>query len=1185
MKKIYLPGYSLSFFFLFFFSLLFCAAAYSQALRPADKIDPVFTYIIDHKSNITDAAIYEHMPSPAKIKPTDGYVTPGGPVEKRYDCIVYTVNAQVLKDSGIIVRSVLPAFVTAWVTIEQLVQMSLMPGVSFIQAPEINGLHNDIAVGTSGASLLHQARLNNTAYKGKNVLVAIFDTGIDWDHPDFRDPADQTKSRILRIWDQVNTVSGGGHAPPAGFGYGTEYTQTQINDELDGTPAGFVLENDINGHGTHVAGTAAGNGMALTSRKYTGMAPEADIIVIKGGNGSFSSANIIDALTYLQTLATSLGKPIVLNMSLGGQSGPHDGTQAQEIAVNNFTASAAGRVVVISAGNDNGTNIHNQLSIAPASAGVTSIAVPGASTGTDVFQYSAYANNANTVTASVTTPLGAVVSTPGATPVAVTGGTCTVNLTNTIDAGSGVRFVNVYITRTSGNPTGTWSISITNTGAGTITVHGWLNYISSGYASTTLAGGNSAYLVGSPGNATSAITAAAYMPKYRWYSTSTSAPGGYNYSGGKNDSICTFSSHGPRRDGVQKPDIAADGQAVVSCLSSDAGVAATSVFITNQGLYQVEQGTSMSSPVIAGAVALLLQAKPSATATEIKSLLTSTAHTDVWTAAEGAAPNTTWGYGKLDVFKAASSLFNCTSPAREMYQYDNNVGQASATATLVHSNTQRVGLRFQPTLTGKLGGVFFHTGTFVLNTTVEVRLDNAGVPGALYAAGSVVNITAASDGLSRFSWNYIDLSSLNVNVVSGTNYFIVVYSTAGTWSILAENQSVAGRSSLSGNSGSTWSVSSFDYLIRPVVYSNSQSSSGLLANINTSDTRDINTSNQFFSSSDCRLIAQLVAAGASPVTGNVATDIWLEASVPHVGGRPFVSRHYQLMPSVNAAAATGSITLYFTQAEFTAFNADPGSTFDLPANPTDVAGIANLRIGKFPGTSSNGSGMPWTYSGGTPTVIDPVDTDIIWNAEYSRWEVSFNTVGFSGFIVQTDLIALPVTVAYFTGKKQAAANLLNWKVYCTASSTQFDVQRSSTGNSNDFTGIGILSSAIQDCSQPFLFTDASPLPGKNYYRIKITENTGRVSYTGIVLLQSGALIVNTVTPTIVNRNGNLQVSYLTGAKGYFVITDMAGRQVYDHALVNGSQSLSLLLPSAGIYFYSIKNDKAAIAGSGKLVVQ
>jgi subtilisin family serine protease len=122
-------------------------------------------------------------------------------------------------------------------------------------------------------------------YQGEGVLVGIYDSGIDWTHPDFIDSNGNT--RILYLWDQTDESG----IPPAGFGYGSEYDSTDINDEIDGSPTGLVQGKDVWGHGTYVAGIAAGNGRASGNGKpsgtYIGVAPEANLIVVKGGDEYF----------------------------------------------------------------------------------------------------------------------------------------------------------------------------------------------------------------------------------------------------------------------------------------------------------------------------------------------------------------------------------------------------------------------------------------------------------------------------------------------------------------------------------------------------------------------------------------------------------------------------------------------------------------------------------------------------------------------------------------------------------------------------------------------------------------------------------------------------------------------------------------------------------------------------------
>jgi subtilisin family serine protease len=785
------------------------------------KLSPAFRYLISHPLNSETAATYPNLYKPQLV---EGFNSNTGLYEKGYVCIIYTKNSNLLIEKGITVQSILPNFVTAWVSLYQISQLSEMTEVYYVDAPKIILPNNDICVGSSGASLLNEGRLNNTIYKGDGVIVGIYDTGIDWDHLDFRNPSDTTKSRILKIWDQTITPITG-EVSPTGLNYGVEYTQAQLNDELDGTPTGYVRQKDLNGHGSHVAGTAAGNGASLATRKYAGIAPNADIVVVKGGNGSFSTTNIINGLTYFQNVATALGKPIIVNMSLGGQSGAHDGTNAEEIAVDYFS-NTPGRVVAIAAGNDNGTGIHKQVSLAANGSNTMTINVPTASgsTSTDVFEISIYANNANAVNAVVTVPGGATVTANAGQIISPTvlSNAATVYLDNVVDAASGLRNITLYVARnsTSANASGTWTITLNNATATTLTMDGWLDYKGTNYSTTTVSGGDNNYLVGSPGTATSAITVASYMGKLDWYSTSTTAAGGYRYTSGQQDNISTFSSNGPRRDNVQKPNITANGQAVVSCLASDAGISPTSNTVVVQGLYRAIQGTSMATPEVAGCVALLLQARPTATFNQIRNAITTTATKDVFTT---ASDNATWGSGKIDVFKAASSLLFCKTSTRVTYSYDSSSTSTNNGSQILGSS--KAATRFTPDMSGKLGGVYFKTGTTVTvsSFTIEVRTNSGGIPGSLLGS---LNITPSS--ISRFSWNYYDVSSLNLSVTNGTDYFIVlVPGSSDSWALGFESLSNSGRSFI--NSGSSWSANN-DLRIRSVVYDNTLPTSSSITN-------------------------------------------------------------------------------------------------------------------------------------------------------------------------------------------------------------------------------------------------------------------------------------------------------------------------------------------------------------------
>ena len=156
---------------------------------------------------------------------------------------------------------------------------------------------------------------------GIGVIVAILDSGIDYTHPDFKNPDGTT--RILNIWDQ--SVEGN---PPQGFTEGTEYTREQINNALRENNTELVPSSDTVGHGTAVAGIAAGNG-SESGGEVIGAAPESELIIVKvgqKGNDFFAqSTELMRALRYTVNKARSYGKAVAINMSFGMNSGSHRG--------------------------------------------------------------------------------------------------------------------------------------------------------------------------------------------------------------------------------------------------------------------------------------------------------------------------------------------------------------------------------------------------------------------------------------------------------------------------------------------------------------------------------------------------------------------------------------------------------------------------------------------------------------------------------------------------------------------------------------------------------------------------------------------------------------------------------------------------------------------------------------------
>lgn len=296
---------------------------------------------------------------------------------------------------------------------------------------------------------------------------------------------------------------------------------------------------------------------------------------------------------------------------------------------------------------------------------------------------------------------------------------------------------------------------------------------------------------------------------------------------------------------------------------------------------------------------------------------------------------------------------------------------------------------------------------------------------------------------------------------------------------------------------------------------------------------------------NCQIIANLVANGDYPVQGVVHAKTWVEGSVPSHDGQPFVARHYQITPDDNASTATGRLTLYFTQAEFNAFNSHSGSTLNLPANGSDASGKTNLRIVKFSGTSSDDTGLPDSYENGS-FPINPDDDDIVWNEELSRWEVSFDVEGFSGFIVQTEFDPLPVRLISFKGKAQENNALLDWKIADAYNFSHFEVERSK--DAKRFESIGRVELIKEKSS--YQFTDENALRATNdknrvYYRLKLTDLDGTYAYSKMVELEFAGSAFNYVYPNpftnsmsviLKNHNGETVTVDLRNQSGELLLT-------------------------------------------------
>lgn len=200
---------------------------------------------------------------------------------------------------------------------------------------------------------------------GQGILMGFVDTGIDYQHEAFRNLDGST--RLFSIWDQ--TIQGG--TAPEGFSFGAEYNKTTINLALrEANPLTIVPSVDENGHGTMLAGIAAGS--RNEARDFSGVATEAELIVVKLAPAKrynkaiysirnnavcYTEANIMLGIEYVRTVATRLNRPMILCLGLGSSQGGHDGHGTISIYLNNLSTFPR-MAVSVAAGNEGNSRRH-----------------------------------------------------------------------------------------------------------------------------------------------------------------------------------------------------------------------------------------------------------------------------------------------------------------------------------------------------------------------------------------------------------------------------------------------------------------------------------------------------------------------------------------------------------------------------------------------------------------------------------------------------------------------------------------------------------------------------------------------------------------------------------------------------------------------------------------------------------
>jgi len=343
-----------------------------------------------------------------------------------------------------------------------------------------------------------------------------------------------------------------------------------------------------------------------------------------------------------------------------------------------------------------------------------------------------------------------------------------------------------------------------------------------------------------------------------------------------------------------------------------------------------------------------------------------------------------------------------------------------------------------------------------------------------------------------------------------------------------------------------------------------------------------------YTNNACELIARVLPSGADPVAGKVNVCVTLDATQQTFNGEPYVQRHFDVEPvTSNQSSTSATITLYFTDAEFALYNSNNPVQPPLPTNGpgNTIANRNNLKVTQFHGVGTGSPTSPGNYPG-VRILITPGATNVFWNGTY--WEVTFNVAGFSGFYLHTNNYnaPLPITVNYLTGRKQGSNHLLNWKVTCaTSPRATMALERSADGR--NYMGINTITADAARCNQPFDYTDANPLKGMNYYRLKIVDADGKITYSTTVALLNAAKgfdIISIAPNPVVNDNFKLNVASALSGKMEIVIFDMQGRLVnrQSFSIIAGFNSLPVNVANLPAGTYTIK---AGMAGEQTKIIR
>jgi len=548
-------------------------------------------------------------------------------------------------------------FILAKMPTDKFIQTLNLETVKRIATTEQESFPNN----NNGYKSLNADKVWLQGYTGTGVKIAILDSGLDSYYDGTDIPATYQKK---------------------------DYSNYPTSTDDD-------VQNTVSGHGTHVTGSVLGRGSLSSgynsvngSGSFSGTAPNADLIFLKIGSDATSGASE-DAMIGAVTAAVSTYGADIITMSYGGWYDHHDGSSTTEQTFD--WAYDQGVTCFVSAGNEGASGRHYSGTVAGSSS-TDFIPITISSLKAPVFNLVwndgserrnltlKYYNTAQVLIATIT-------------------------YYTTTESTRGVE--SQYTQSQLSLSAGTYYLKVENP-SGTSTDFHIYEYWGGGVVK--FQSPDPFYTVGQPSTADHVVSVGAFVSRSGWYAYDGVGP--YMYTGQNSlYQIANFSSRGPRVDGVIKPNLTGPGSPIISLRDMDVYTTLSTSCVDNDGTvggavnYYVMQGTSMACPEVAGVAALYLQKNPTATPQNVIDALQNNASKSV----TEVYPNSTWGYGKTDIYSAMNSTPSIDGYMSDL-QYNNIARFTSGRDGFGTDNTLKSlkyyadGTDLYVGLTGELGG-------------------------------------------------------------------------------------------------------------------------------------------------------------------------------------------------------------------------------------------------------------------------------------------------------------------------------------------------------------------------------------------------------------------------------------------------------------------------------------------------